>query len=246
MKNKVLCAIPCFNESYNLPNLFNDLALTNVANICDIIFINDFSSDNSKELILNEGYQLINHKENLGYGQSVQSGYNYAVQNCYEAIIIFPGDHQRSASDLIKLIEKYRNSDYDIVTGSKFHIYSQKYGPIRRRIGNQIFSKMAKYLWGSPIEDVLSGFKIYNINKVKPFFDILPKGYPFDIVFSLYAARFDLKVSELPVNCRYDDHTTKMKSVILVSIKMFSYTLVHYFFRTRNIASQNLKEKTST
>ena len=228
-KKSVLCAIPCFNESYNLPSLFMDLEREGIFKIADVLFIDDHSSDATAALILQQGYHLVRHTENRGYGQAVQTGFSYALDKNYSAFIIFPGDHQRSAKDVRHLILTFHHNSYDVFTGSKFHIYSTLYGPIRRRIGNMIYSKIAKYGWRSPIEDVLSGFKIYSVTKVAPFFQHLPRGYAFDICFSLYASRFGLRLTEIPVACRYDAHTSKMNSVLWVSIKMLFHLIIHFF-----------------
>lgn len=228
-KSTTLCALPCYNESYNLPALFQDLEDNKISEVADLLYIDDASTDNSQELLSAQSVNMIRHSKNFGYGQAVKTAFDYAIKHGYESLIIFPGDGQRSASDLKALIQIYQTTDYDVVTGSKFHIYSDKYGPIKRRIGNIIYSNIAYFGWGSPIEDVLSGFKIYDVQAVKPFFDILPKGYPFDICFSFYASRFGLKMKEVPVNCRYTEHTSKMKSVLFVSFKMLmklSYHLV--------------------
>lgn len=230
MKRKaILCAIPCYNESYNLPALFADLEHEGIATVADIIFIDDHSTDRSQEMIMQRGYQVIRHPSNLGYGQAVQTGFTYATEGHYEAFIIFPGDHQRRGKDLKRLIEIHQRREFEVVTGSKFHIYSEKYGPIRRRLGNIIYSRIARHGWNSPIQDVLSGFKIYSVPAVLPFFHLLPKGYPFDICFSMYASRHGLRVTEVPVDCRYDDHTSKMKSVLWVSFKMLMHLALHFF-----------------
>lgn len=228
-KKSVLCAIPCFNESYNLPTLFADLKKERIFDIADILFIDDHSTDSTADLIRASGFRVLRHTQNLGYGQAVQTGFTYALKQNYDAFIIFPGDHQRSAKDMRHLILTHQKKEFDVVSGSKFHIYSQLHGPIRRRIGNQIYSKIAKYGWNSPIEDVLSGFKIYSVAKVAPFFQHLPRGYAFDICFSLYASRFGLRLMETPVDCRYDAHTSKMKSVLWVSVKMLTHLIIHFF-----------------
>ncbi len=227
-KKSVLCAIPCFNEAYNLPHLFADLKSEGILDLADILFIDDHSTDKTAALISRHGYKLIRHSQNLGYGQAVQTGFAHALKENYKAFIIFPGDHQRSAKDAKRLIITHQITGFDVVSGSKFHIYSKLYGPIRRRIGNIIYSKIAEYGWNSPIEDVLSGFKIYSVTKVAPFFQDLPRGYAFDICFSLYASRFGLRLMETPVDCRYDAHTSKMKSVLWVSAKMLFHLIVHF------------------
>jgi glycosyltransferase involved in cell wall biosynthesis len=226
-KKSVLCAIPCFNESYNLPTLFADLESAGIFHIADVLFIDDHSTDETSSMIAKRGYNMIRHSENKGYGQAVQTGFSHALKENYSAYVIFPGDHQRRAKDLRHLILTHQQNNFDVISGSKFHIYSQLHGPIRRRIGNRIYSKIAQYGWNSPIEDVLSGFKIYSVASVLPFFQHLPRGYAFDICFSLYASRFGLRLMETPVDCRYDAHTSKMKSVLLVSMKMLFQLLIH-------------------
>ncbi len=241
-QSKTLCALPCYNESYNLPNLFNDLETEKISQYADLIFIDDASTDQSLEMLQQKSYKYIRQASNLGYGQAVKTAFTYAIQNGYESLIIFPADGQRSAKDLRELITNFQNSNYDVITGSKFHIYSDKYGPINRRLGNIIYSNIAQLGWESPIKDVLSGFKIYNVKAVEPFFHILPKGYPFDICFSFYASRFGLKIKEIPVQCRYDDHTSKMKSVILVSIKMLLNLCYHLAFHKLICPPQKTKQ----
>lgn len=226
-QNKILCAIPCFNESYNLPKLFTDLKENRISEIADIVFVDDCSSDETYNLIQSHNYPVIRHQQNGGYGKAVQTGFRYAVDNRYDGFVIFPGDNQRSAKDLQRLVQLHQTKNYDVVVGSKFHIYSDKYGPIKRRIGNIVYSKIASYCWKSPIQDVLSGFKIYSVEAVLPFFFDLPEGYPFDICFSFYASKHGLTITEVPVNCRYDEHTSKMKSVIGVSIKMLVHLVMH-------------------
>lgn len=226
----ILCVVPCYNESKNLPNLLEDIVDSNLPAFVELLFVDDFSSDATLEIIQGSGYNVVRHSSNQGYGGSVKTGLKHAIQQGYSRMVIFPGDHQRSAADVILLIQEQERTHVDVVVGSKFHIYSEKYGPIRRRIGNRLFSLMAQKLWRSPIEDVLSGFKIYCIDAIKPMIPYLPGGYPFDIVFSYYSSQMGLRISEIPVNCRYSKDTTKMKSVLLVSLKMLFSLAKHALF----------------
>ncbi|MCB9229287.1 MAG: glycosyltransferase family 2 protein [Deltaproteobacteria bacterium] len=235
-----LCAIPCYNEAINLEALFRDIDENNIRDHFDLIFVDDGSSDQTRNMIEEKGYPVISHKKNMGYGESVKTAFRYALKETYDYMAIFPGDHQRSASDLLQLKQKLIDDNLDAIAGSKFHIYSKKYGPIGRRIGNRMFSFMAKYGWNAPFKDVLSGFKIYKINAVKEFLPGLPGNYGFDITFSYMASQFDLKTAAIPVDCKYTKHTTKMKSIILTSIMMM---LTLCFFISKHRISHFLYRK---
>jgi glycosyltransferase involved in cell wall biosynthesis len=224
---KILCLIPCFNEAVNLPSLFLDLKTHSIHEVATLLFVDDGSTDATCEFIRREGYAVIQHKKNLGYGGSVKTGFRYAIQNGFTHLVLFPGDHQRSAKDVMRLIEEQDRSGADVVVGSKFHIYSKRYGPIRRRLGNRIYSTIARVMWSSPIEDVLSGFKVYRLARVAPIVERLPNSYALDIVFSYEVARNGLKIREIPVDCRYTETTSKMRSVFWVSVDMLATLIWH-------------------
>jgi glycosyltransferase involved in cell wall biosynthesis len=236
---RVLCVISCFNEAENLPSLFADISQEHLDSFCDFLFVDDASSDESAQLIERfialdtTSARLVRHSKNLGYGGCVKTGLEHARTHNYEWMVLFPGDHQRSAKDVNLMIDHQIVTSADVVVGSKFHIYSDKYGPIGRRIGNRIYSWIARVGWKSPIEDVLSGFKLYRVASVAPLAAFLPGGYGLDIVFSYYASLTGLKVAELPVNCRYAHNTTKMKSIIWVSFKMLTVLMLHIWIKPK-------------
>ena len=218
--NKFLCAIPCYNEEINLPSLFEDLETNQIPEHFEIIFIDDGSKDSTKSMIEQKGYRVVSHEKNMGYGQAVKTAFQFGKEHDFSYFAIFPGDHQRSASDLLKMQRLIIQENADAIVGSKFHIYSKKHGPIGRKYGNRMFSGLAKYGWGSDFDDVLSGFKIYRIATVNPFFDHLPENYGLDITFSYIASQYNLKIIAIPVNCKYNQHTSKMRSTIITSLMM--------------------------
>ena len=231
MRKKVLCAVAVYNESFNLPNLFKDVEDQALADYVDFVFIDDFSTDHSVSLIQNAGYEVLSQPEKGGYGGAVKMGMRLASERGYQYMVLFPGDHQRQANDVKKLISLALKTNHDVIVGSKFHIYSEFYkGSIGRKFGNKLYSNFAKFFWNSSISDVLSGFKIYKVARTHAIMEVVPQGYPLDIVFSLYASRQKLIMSEIPVNCRYDQNTTKMKSIALVSMNMMLHLLTHLFY----------------
>lgn len=230
---QVLCVVPCYNESQNLPNLFTDIATVKLAEVCDFLFIDDKSRDDTSALVKDRGFNVIRHSRNLGYGGAVKTGLRYAIDHNYKFFVLYPGDHQRSASDVLRLIAHQEKTQSDVVVGAKFHIYSQRYGPIGRRLGNRIYSGIARVFWNSPIEDVLSGFKIYYVPAIAGLVGYLPGGYSLDIVFSYYASLVGLKITEINVACRYDKGTTKMRSIVLVSAKMLAWLLIHALIKSK-------------
>jgi glycosyltransferase involved in cell wall biosynthesis len=111
MKTSVI--IPCFNEEDNLQVLFSTW-LENISekNI-EVIFVNNGSSDNSKNILnelslkykdLHNYFRIINLRDNQGYGGGIQKGLDIADG---DILCWCHADNQTKVGDVIKIIELY-------------------------------------------------------------------------------------------------------------------------------------------
>lgn len=229
---KTLCAILTYNNSNTIFKVIQEKK--KLKNICDVIFINDGSTDRTAKVLKSHKFILINHKKNLGYGQAVKSAFKYARNHKYKYLAIFPADNQRYVKDLKVMIKNIEKFSFDLVLGSKYQLLKKI--PLYRKIGNIFFSSIAKVLWNCKIEDVLSGFKIYKIKLFYKYLDILPNDYSFDIVISQLVSLNKMKFKELNVKCRYNKNTTSMKgifkfhkkNIIFIGLKMIVDSMLFY------------------
>jgi len=219
--------VPCYNEQPNLPDLLREADLHGITDYCDILVLDDGSTDESAAILRARRWPVLSNPRNMGYGASIKIGSQYAAQKGYEFLAVMPGDNQRTFQDLIRLIQGIETGENDVVVGNKFA--RKKTIPWPRRWGNIFFSILAKTLWNTDYRDVLSGFKSYRVDKIKPFIHLLPDHYAFDLVFSLYCRRYNLKVLEIPVDVRYHENSTKMRSTILSGLRILKGGLAARF-----------------
>ena len=82
---KVLVIIPAFNE--------RDCILDTVKSIkaigYDYVVINDGSTDDTFEICINNGVNVLNLPQNLGIGGAIQAGHKYALRYGYAIDILF-------------------------------------------------------------------------------------------------------------------------------------------------------------
>ena len=110
---KVCLVIPSYNEQDNILRVYEDIKKNTEY---DFIFINDCSTDNSKEIFEKNNIPVINLPVNLGLNGAVQTGYKYAYEKGYDCAVQFDGDGQHQAKyikDLVKAIEE----GYEIAIG---------------------------------------------------------------------------------------------------------------------------------
>lgn len=158
--NKTLTIIPAYNESQNIQKVLDELKKD--FKETDILVINDNSKDNTKEIVLNNNVDCITTVFNLRYAYAVQTGIKYAKKHDYDYCIMFDGDGQHIASEAKKLLGKIKESNCDIVIGSRYLEKGNYNAPKLRKIGTSFFTWLVKISAHKKISDPLSGFQIIN------------------------------------------------------------------------------------
>lgn len=146
--------IPCYNEADNLPSLINKCVLMSNNRDCEIIFVDNGSTDNSQKLfskILNENikFKYVRIEKNIGYGNGIIEGLKFASK---DFIGWTHADLQTDPHDALEgmsLIEKNRFP-------KKIFVKGKRYG---RPFFDRIFT-----LGMSFFETLLLGKIMYDIN----------------------------------------------------------------------------------
>ena len=196
MKDNLLVIIPAYNESKNIKATIQEIK-DNI-NSCKILVIDDGSRDDSRQITLNMGCQVVSHPINLGAGAAIQTGLKYAVDKNYQLAVIIDGDGQHAPHEVKKMLDCMRETSADIVIGSRFLKKSSGYVHWTRRIGIIIFSHILFLLSGKKITDTTSGFRLFNYKAINYLANEIPLDFPdADMLLSLIFAGF--KIVEVPV-----------------------------------------------
>ena len=171
---KVLVVIPAYNEGQNIQKVIDELKKD--LDYADILVINDCSKDNTKEIVEKNNVNCITSVFNLRYAMAVQTGIKYAHNHGYDYVIQFDGDGQHIAKEAEKLLDKMKETDADIVIGSRYMKDGTYKQTFFRKIGTVIFSKLIKVFCKKEITDPLSGFQCLNKKVIEKYSKM--GGYP--------------------------------------------------------------------
>lgn len=189
---KVCLIIPSYNEGENILRVYKDIKEN--AGCFDYIFINDCSTDNSKEIFDNNQINVINLPVNLGLTGAVQTGYKYAYEHGYDCAVQFDGDGQHKAIYLKKLVHEIEVG-FDIVIGSRFVEIKKPWS--LRMIGSRIISWCIFFKTGKRINDPTSGLRMLNRKMMKDYaYNINRKPEPDTLAYQL---RQGAKIAEVQV-----------------------------------------------
>lgn len=84
------------------------------------MIINDCSTDRTREICEEHGYNIVNLPINLGIGGAVQTGYKYARKYKYDMAVQVDGDGQHDPEFLNVMAEYIEKNQVDMVIGSRF------------------------------------------------------------------------------------------------------------------------------
>ncbi len=169
MKINVSVVIPCFNEFHTITRII-ELVRENNKFDTEIIAIDDFSTDGSREILKdlhnnNKINHLILNEKNYGKGYSLRQGIKKATKNI---ILIQDADLEYEPSDYEKLIKPIIYNDADVVYGSRFIGSGEKrvlY--FWHTVGNKILTIMSNIFTNLNLTDMECCYKVFKSEVIK-------------------------------------------------------------------------------
>ena len=164
-RKEVLIIIPAYNEEKTIVPVLEKLEQPEIAQIADVLVMNDASSDATKHVTKKRKHDVVTHVFNLGYGSGLQLGYKYAVRKDYRYVIQMDADGQHDVCNIPKIYEALQTRDEngelpDIVLGSRFMEGSTDF-PVSpaKKIAFAWFRTMLRLGTGRSISDPTTGLQ---------------------------------------------------------------------------------------
>lgn len=161
----LLIIIPAYNESQTIEDLLKKLEMPEIAEIADVLVMNDASADSTNRITKSRKHAVVTHVFNLGYGSALQLGYKYAIRRGYRYVIQMDADGQHDVCNIRPIYEQLKTKDADgqypdIVLGSRFMKDSAGYQiSFGKKIAFSFFRKIIQIFTGRKISDPTTGLQ---------------------------------------------------------------------------------------
>ena len=161
---KISVVIPCYNEEQTVLQIVKKVQGVLVDNEYEIIIIDDFSTDNTKQVIdsiiaNDNSVKAVCHDKNKGKGAALRSGFNRSSGG---VIIIQDADLEYDPNEYIKLLKPIMTGKADVVYGSRF-----KSGDEARvlyywhRLGNLFLTWLSNIFTNLNLTDMETCYKVF-------------------------------------------------------------------------------------
>lgn len=237
--HRVLVIIPAHNEAESIAAVITELQHDFAT--ADILVINDYSTDATREIVASHHVPCVDNIFNLGYAWSIQTGLKYAATNNYDYAIQFDADGQHIAAEAAKLYQTAVSTKADIVIGSRYLENSGYKCPFFRRLGQKIFSLLIRIFCRKRITDPLSGFQCLNRRVIEKYasFNDYPEFPDANLIIEMIYRGY--QITEAPVKMRQRQFGESMHGGIIGPItyminmfySIFFVFLQHFGFKRR-------------
>ena len=188
---KISIIIPAKNEEIGLKIILPELISLN--EVTEIVVVNDGSTDNTEQVCIDNNVKVINQPYSKGNGAAIKSGARVAKGDVF---LCMDADGQHQVEDVKKLIEEYKNGQFDMIVGARG---GESQASFARLFGNGLYNRIASYMTGHKIEDLTSGLRIVNAKKFKKFLYLLPNGFSYPTTCTMAFFRAGYSVKYIPI-----------------------------------------------
>jgi len=194
LNNLKSIVVPVFNEEGAIFDVYKKIKATLVNMGHEIIFINDSSTDNTKDILndiaKNDGcVKIVHFARNYGQTAAMMAGIDHAKG---DIIIAIDSDGQNDPEDIPRLLEKI-DEGYDVVSGWR---KNRQDNAISRTLPSFIANKIISWVSGVKLHDYGCSLKAYRKEVIK---EVRLYGEMHRFI-PIYAHWFGAKVTEIPVN----------------------------------------------
>jgi hypothetical protein len=199
-ESNILVLIPAFDEEGRVGGVITEVR--QYLPQARILVVDDGSRDRTAAVSKEAGACLVTHPFNMGVGTALQTGYKYALQKGYQYVIQLDADGQHPPSSLPAFISKLRETEADLIIGSRFLTARKGNSSYPRKMGNQLFAKLLSFLIRERLTDPTSGYRALK-STVLQFCvqDLYGFDYP-DADFLLTLHRSGYRIEEIPIDVR--------------------------------------------
>ena len=206
---KITILIPVFNEKNSLLELLKKVEELDFNLEKEIILIDDFSTDGTKELYENISHKVLYHECNQGKGAALRTGIKEASG---DIIIIQDADLEYNPSDYLPLVELIKNNEADVVYGSRFADQRNNGNFLLLSfIANKTLTLLTNILFGAKLTDMETCYKAFRKEFIKNI-NIKSNRFDFEPEITAKVLKQKVRFKELPIsyNARTNEEGKKI------------------------------------
>jgi glycosyltransferase involved in cell wall biosynthesis len=170
-----------------------------------VVVVDDGSRDATAAVVAAQqlgGVTLLTHGRNRGKGGALRTGFRWALDNGFDAVVTVDADGQHDVSATPRLIAAARSGEFGILIASRHSQFRQMAG--LRKIWNRIGVWCMRKRTGFEITDSQSGFRYYS-RRLLENVQLKSQEYSMEMEVLIKAWKGGFTIGSIPVAARVVD-----------------------------------------
>lgn len=195
LASKVWVVIAAYNEQKHIGAVIDAAKKVH----SNIVVVDDGSRDKTFDIAKQKGADALRHVVNLGKGNALKTGCEYALLQGAEEIVVLDADGQHKPEQIPEFLKELKGKG--VVFG--YRKFSSKM-PLVFRFGNSLLNHTTKLLFGIDIKDTQCGYRAFTASAYKKIkWD--SNDYRMESEMIVNVAKHNVRYTELGIETIYAD-----------------------------------------
>ena len=198
MSGKTVVLIPAYNAARTVGDVVK--ACRDI--VSDVVVIDDGSRDETAAAAKSAGADVVSYPTNRGKGGALKTGFAWALEHGYDAVITLDADGQHLPREIPKFLHAREETRADLIIGGRAHLFGGMLP--HRRLANRFSAWSIARASGTRITDSQSGFRLYSANLLRNV-RLRTDGFDMESEVIVHAGRGGFKVLTIPIDLGFVD-----------------------------------------
>ena len=200
---KVHVVLPAYNAAKTIPEVARRLP-TGAADRA--LLVDDASTDETSSVALREGFEVIRHPSNRGYGANQKTCYVRAALDGADVVVMVHADSQYDPALIGEMAQPIVDGHADVVIGSRLLEDKAIIGgmPRWKWLGNRLLTAVENRVFRRDYSEYHTGYRAYSVEFLRTVaFLRNSDGFVFDQEIFAQIVHSGARVTELPIPTKY-------------------------------------------
>jgi len=211
---KVVVGIPALNEERSIAKVI----VRSLPHADKVLIVDDGSNDDTALIARSLGAVVLRHEKNLGYGAAIRDCFEWARQYGADVLVTLDADGQHDPHEIPKLMDALRNTQADVVIGSRQIRPSGM--PRYRWLGKHALDLATHVKIEGRLVDAQSGFRAYSRKAIEGL-TLTEDGMGADSELLMRAQHSGMHIVDVPVTHSYAGLETSSHNPVMHWLDVF-------------------------
>jgi glycosyltransferase involved in cell wall biosynthesis len=215
-RKRIAIFIVTYNAASTLASVLDRIAEQVWEKVEEVFVFDDSSQDDTylvgldyKALHGKSKLNVFRNEKNQGYGGNQIRGYQYAIKQGYDIVVLLHGDGQYAPEVLPELLAPLERGEADAVFGSRMMTPGGALAggmPLYKYVGNRVLTVFENALLGMGLSEFHSGYRLYSCDALRQLpFERNTHDFHFDTQIIVQFKAAGLRIVEVPIPTYYGD-----------------------------------------